>query len=111
MQTKWHGGENTMTENRKKFFEALSANEEMQEKAKRSQTKEEIVELARELGITLTAADFVNEEGQELSEEELAAVAGGLADHCLIIGVTETEGCVCAMVGVGGSTFCLLFGN
>lgn len=100
-----------MTENRKKFFEALSANEEMLEKAKKAQTKEEVVEIARELGITLTAADFVNKDGKEMTEEELAAVAGGLADFCFIVGVTETEGCVCAVAGVGGSTFCMMFGS
>ena len=77
-----------MTENMKKFLEALSKDMGLQEKAK-SASKEELVALAKELGIILTEADFEGPEG-ELSEKELAGVAGGR--------------CICAMYGGGGGT-------
>ncbi len=72
--------------------------------------KEEIITRAAELGIELTAADF--EQKQELSDDELDAVAGGKAGGCgcpLLGGGGgkdedngKTYGCGCVGYGQGG---------
>lgn len=105
-----------MTENMKKFLEVLSSDKEKLEKVKAMQMKEEIIAFAKESDVTLTPEDFVNEDGAELSEDELSAVAGG-GGFCLLIGATD-RGCgclfygtsfddsVCIVLGVDGSTDC-----
>lgn len=105
-----------MTENMKKLLEALSANEELREKVNTAKTKEEVIELAKELDVPLTEKDFASADGEELTEEELSAVAGG-GGFCLIVGFTD-QGCgcviygdsfdesVCIVIGTGGSSYC-----
>lgn len=92
-----------MTENMKKLLEALSKDAEQGKKA-REMKKEELIVLARALGVELTAADFETPEG-EMSDKELAAVAGGGYCFCAV-GGGGTEGgndgvCACVAYGQG----------
>lgn len=98
-----------MTENSRKFLEALSEHTELREKANRAETKEELIEMAQSLGVTLTEADFVKEDGEELSEKELAAVSGG-EDSCLGTGDMLEDGCACVLFGVAKGAICFLLG-
>ncbi len=66
-----------MTENMKKFLEAISGNAELTEKARNAKSNEALAELAGTLGLTLTAEDFQAPEG-EVSDAELDGVAGGM---------------------------------
>ena len=93
-----------MTENMKKFLEAVSKNDELTAKIN-TMTKEELLALAKELGIELTDADFEKPAG-ELSDDELDTVAGGEVCYCLIGGTgydtfDNEKTCVC-VVGGGG---------
>lgn len=97
-----------MTENGRKFLEALSEHDELREKINQVKTKEEVRGIAAELGITLDAADFIGKDGQELSDEELAAVAGG---NCIIFGSMHDGYCGCALFGAGEKGFCLGYGE
>lgn len=65
-----------MTENMKRFQELLSGNEELVKKIN-DMSREEIVAAAKQLGIALAEADFI--QADELSEDDLDAVAGGVA--------------------------------
>lgn len=77
-----------MTENMKKFLQAISANAELQDRVNKM-TKEELLDEAAKLGIALTDEDFKQEESQgSLSDDELGAVSGGLRPcGCVTIGV------------------------
>lgn len=75
-----------MTENMKKFLEAVSKDNALCARL-RNATREELVAMAAETGITLTEADF--EQKAELDEDELEAVAGGWTQ------------CICAVAGGG----------
>ena len=94
-----------MTENLKKFLEEVSKEKDLLKKIQ-SREKEEIIVLARELGIDLTDADFEAPEG-ELSEKELTGVSGGGECVCVVGGGgTESddgaeEVCACVALGVG----------
>ena len=85
-----------MTENLKNFLKFVENNEELKEKAKELKTetaekaKEIAIAFAKENGFELTEEDFETPEG-ELSEGELADVAGG-----------EWKACLCSLVGGGG---------
>lgn len=71
-------------------------------------TKEELIALAKELGIELTDADFAAPAG-EVSDDEMDAVAGGADCGCFVGGGGEGGGqwdnkvCVC-VTGGGGET-------
>ena len=65
-----------MTENMKRFQELLSGNEELVKKIN-DMSREEIVAAAKQLGIALAETDFM--QADELSEDDLDAVAGGVA--------------------------------
>lgn len=90
-----------MTENIKKYLEAVSKNTELAQKLN-TMTKEDIIASAKELGIALTEADF--ERNTELSDDELDAVAGGGKCVCVIGGGGESGGVsqTCYCVGSGG---------
>ncbi len=93
-----------MTENTKKFLEAVSKNDELAAKIG-TMTKEELLALAKELGIELTDADFEKPAG-ELSDDELDTVAGGNACCCVIGGtgyktLINEKTCVCVAGGGG----------
>ena len=100
-----------MTENMKKFLEAVSKNKELCEKANKLD-KDALTALAKELGIELTEADFAQPKN-ELNDDELETVAGGKCG-CMFAGggdiTNDAHGCVCAVAGIGlfrnGDTRC-----
>ena len=91
-----------MTENMKKFLEAVSKNSNLAATTS-AMTKGELLALAKELGIELTGDDFAQE--TELEKDELEAVTGGWKD-CFCIagggGKADEDGKTCACVAVGG---------
>lgn len=81
-----------MTENLKKFLEYVSAHEEAAEKLKglagetdKAKAEAALTALAAEVGFTLTAEDFAADApvANEVSDDELEAVAGGRGCYCL----------------------------
>ena len=108
-----------MSENLKQFFDLMNNDPEIKEKALtcnelgKEKVRLALIELAKESGIELSEADFVEQpvESEELDMEELGAVVGG-AGICLCAmagggGGTDTEngktyGCACVGYGQGG---------
>lgn len=93
-----------MTETMKAFLEALSKDEERGKKVRETADNAEILAIAKEMGFSLTEADFEVAEG-ELSEKELAGVSGGGDCYC-VAGGGGTEGdwegvCACVVLGYG----------
>ena len=91
-----------MTENLKKFLEAVSKDEALQAKVNALESNKEtamagVIALAKELGIELTEADFAQPDG-EISEDELETINGG---GCPTAG-TVNNSCYCAAAGGGG---------
>ena len=91
-----------MTENLKKFLEAVSKDEALQAKVNALESNKEtamagVIALAKELGIELIEADFAQPDG-EISEDELEAINGG---GCPTNG-TVNNSCYCAAAGGGG---------
>lgn len=97
-----------MTDNMLKFLQAVSKDDAMYAKFGTA-TQEEMIAMAAEMGIALTAADF--EKKAELDEDELDAVAGGKECVCVLGGGGGGEGggrwdskvCACVLGG-GGET-------
>ena len=96
-----------MTENLKKFLEAVSKDEALQAKVNALESNKEtvmadIIALAKELGIELTEADFAQPDG-EISEDELETINGGrdTSYGCPTSG-TVNNSCYCAAAGGGG---------
>ena len=109
-----------MTDNMKKWLEFASQNEEVKSEltkwSQQDRTKEEAkkkaIEVAGRNGFTLTEEDFASAESEELSDDELDAVAGGGGCGCPAVGYgkgndTEekhvTYSCFC-FIGGGGVT-------
>ena len=95
-----------MTDNMKKFLEAVSQDKEFLEKLTGAETPEAVVALAAEKGFTLTEEDVKRESAPvEVSDDELDAVAGGDDCGCAIAGVGVSSGdqggCGCWLGGVG----------
>ena len=109
-----------MSENLKKFLDLLGSDKELEAKALAcNELGEEkgrlaLIELAKECGIELTAADLEKQEepaSRELDDDELDAVAGG-AMACLCSagggggGIDDNDGkvigCACVAYGQGG---------
>jgi len=73
-----------MTENMQKFLELVQQDEALMARlsalreAEPEEAKEQVIGLAKEKGLTLTAADFAAPEG-ELSDDELENAAGGFS--------------------------------
>ena len=89
-----------MTDNMKKFLEAVSQNKECIEKLKKAETPEAVIALAAEKGFTLTQEDLKRESATgEISDGELEAVAGGKTCACFFGGGGTFSGCVFAGVG------------
>ena len=91
-----------MTENLKKFLEAVSKDEALQAKVNALESNKVtamagVIALAKELGIELTEADFAQPDG-EISEDELETINGG---GCPTAG-TVNNSCYCAAAGGGG---------
>ena len=93
-----------MTENMQKFLELVSKDEALVAKIG-AMGKEELIALAKELGVELTDADL--EKPQELTDDELDTVAGGSDVSCACAmgggGTKDTNDktCACALAGVG----------
>ena len=92
-----------MTENMKKFLEAVSKNEELTKKIN-TMTKEDLLALAKELSIELTEDDFAQE--SELEKDELDVVAGGSVCACPFVGggvgnTNAEKSCFCTAGGGG----------
>ena len=91
-----------MTENLKKFLEAVSKDEALQAKVNALESNKEtamagVIALAKELGIELTEANFAQPDG-EISDDELETINGG---GCPTAG-TVNNSCYCAAAGGGG---------
>lgn len=92
-----------MTENMKKFLEAVSKNDELYDKFN-SAAQEDMIAMAKTLGIELTAADFAQK--SELEDDELEAVAGGMDCTCVVGGsggrsTKYGKTCACCLGGGG----------
>ena len=98
-----------MTDNMRKFLEAVSQDRELTEKLNKAETPEAIVALAAEKGFALTAEDLKPEERTgEVSDEELDTVTGGGECWCAM-GGGGTSGkygktCACVLAGYGTYT-------
>ena len=93
-----------MTENMQKFLTAVTQNDEMYGKINGA-AKDELIAMAKALGIELTEADF-EQKPAELNDDELDAVAGGAACYCPMTGVgvattAKADSCGCVMGGGG----------
>lgn len=94
-----------MTENMQKFLTAVTQNDEMYSKLNEA-TKEDLIAMAKELGIELTEADF-EQKPAELNDDELDAVAGGGDVSCACAmggGGTKDSNdktCACVLAGAG----------
>ena len=95
-----------MTDNMKRLLDRVSADSALAERASRL-GKAELIALARELGLELGEADFVSNANADLSDDEMAAVAGGGTCACVASGGgTADDKCrVCACVIVGHGDF------
>ena len=94
-----------MSENYKKFLEAVSGNEALFAKLSEEKDIKVYIAAAKELGITLTEADF--DMNSELSDDDLDDVAGGTGVSCSCAvggGGTKDENdktCACVVGGAG----------
>jgi len=95
-----------MTENMKRFLEAVSANRELTEKVNTA-SMEGLISIARELDIDLSSADFEKNDAQPLKDDELNAVAGGGDCYCAVGGggTSDTHDKTCACVMGGGGEY------
>ena len=94
-----------MTDNLKKFLEAVSKSEELVAKVGNEKDVNALIAVAKEMGMELTAADFEKE--QEISDDELDAVTGGSDINCGCgmggggAADANDDVCVCVLAGVG----------
>ena len=90
-----------MTDNMKKFLEAVSQDKEFLEKLTGAETPEAVIALAAEKGFTLTQEDLKQEPASgKISDDELEAVAGGETCGCFFGGGGERS-CGCFFGGSG----------
>ena len=104
-----------MTESMQKFLELVSKDEALVAKIG-AMGKDELIALAKELGVALTDADLTRPT-QELDDDDLDTVAGGSDVSCACAmggGGTKDANdktCACVLAGVGyeknGSERCL----
>lgn len=104
-----------MTENLKNFLEYASQNEDAMKKIKaladetdKDAVVRQAVEIAKDANLSLSAEDFEENASGELSEDELASVAGGKECYCAVGGGGESDGsmnktCACVHYGQGNS--------
>jgi len=92
-----------MSEKMKAFLEEVSKNEELRAKLNAAD-KDELIAMAKQLGIELAEADFTAPV-EELSDEELDAVAGGGECVCVLGGGGKSgnlqKTCACVTAGAG----------
>lgn len=98
-----------MTENMKKFLEAVSKDEALTAEIG-AMGMDEILALAKDLDLELTEADLAKPAVQELGDDELDTVAGGGDVSCACAmggGGTKDNNdktCACVLAGAGYST-------
>ena len=94
-----------MTENMKKFLETVSKDAELSKKVG-AMNKDELLALAKELGLALAEEDLIKP-AQELEDDDLDTVAGGLDAECACVmgggGKKDHDDktCACVMTGFG----------
>ena len=97
-----------MTENMRRFLEAISRDEALTAKIG-AMGKDELLALAKALGIPLTDADLEKHAVQALDDDDLDTIAGGgdVSCACAMGGSgTKDENdktCACVMAGAGYS--------
>ena len=97
-----------MTENMQRFLEAVSRDEALTAKIG-AMGKDELLALAKALGIPLTDADLEKPAVQALDDDDLDTVAGGSDVSCACaMGGSGTKDendktCACVMAGAGYS--------
>lgn len=95
-----------MSENLKLFLEKISEDKALADKVGAETNPEVLIAMAAEMGIALTADDFKK---QELSDDELDAVAGGgdVSCACALGGGgtkdSDDKACACVLAGAGYS--------
>jgi len=94
-----------MSDNMMKFLTAVSRDSELTAKVG-NMGMEELLALAKELGLELTEADLTRPAVQELNDDELDAVAGGVDVSCACAmgggGTKDNNDKACACVICGG---------
>ena len=93
-----------MTDNAKKFAEAVSKNEAMKKELETLGKNDvaAVIKVAAKHGFTLTEEDFKAADMNEMNEDELEAVAGGVCVCPYVGGGTGTgKQCACVMGGKG----------
>ncbi len=96
----------------KEFLELMEQNEELKKKVKELDARgdsqpSDYIALAAEYGISIQEADFQSAKSNELSDDELDAIAGGDTCGCGIGGggkgneQTGAKTCGCAVGGAG----------
>ena len=106
-----------MTENMKKLLELASEDKEFAKEIQAA-NKETLSRLAKAHGIELTEEDFETSQN-EISDDELDAVAGGCKCTCVVggggKGDLDSKTCACIAGGGGqwqdGSTRCICVGG
>ena len=92
-----------MSDNLKKFMEEVSKDKTLMERAKKADV-DALVAMAKELNLELTEEDLKAPEMGELSDDELASVAGGVGYcECAFSGDGASDGlsCGCYILGNG----------
>ena len=101
-----------MTDNMKKFLEAVSDDQEFIGKLTKAETAEAVIALAKEKGFVLTEEDLKMEEPADelLNDDEVDAVAGGKVCVCVGGGGGEKSLpgvdllCWCVAAGAGSTS-------
>ena len=83
-----------MTDNAKKFLAFASKDEALKKELTGAKNVDTVLELAKANGFELKAEDFNSEAMEEISEDEMQAVAGGRTNEV-------TSSCSCNNVGSG----------
>ena len=95
-----------MTDNLKKFLEKASETEALLEKVSAEKEPAALIAMAKDMGIELTEDDLM-QPVEEMSDDELDAVAGGSDVSCACAmgggGTKDTNDktCACVLAGVG----------
>ena len=92
-----------MKENAKNFLRAASSDVAMREELKEAKDIETMLKTAKAHGFYLTAEDFKNTDMEEVSEDEMKAVAGGSVCGCGDGGIGNARNlyCNCPAEGFG----------
>lgn len=101
-----------MSKNMKAFLARVSSDEKLIEQLKAAKEYDEVLALAKEIGMELTLADIEPvPESDELTEDELNTISGGdTTGYCICVAAGggggkhdgDTYGCACVAYGEGG---------